>query len=78
MTGHALALVVAVGKRCVYRRQSWKVAMLTGEEVYFSFHNFLQLYFGNDEELIGSGQMFIRAHNLKVFVLPLNVAFKGI
>ena len=31
-------------QRCVYRRQSWKVAMLTGEEVYFSFHNFLQLY----------------------------------
>ena len=58
--------------------QSWKVAMLTGEEVYFSFHNFLQLYFGNDEEQIGSGQMFIRAHNLIVFVLPLNVAFKGI
>ena len=73
MTGHALALVVAVGKRCVYRRQSWKVAMLTGEEVYFSFHNFLQLYFGNDEELIGSGQMFIRAHNY--FLLPLYVAF---
>ena len=41
--------VVAVGKRCVYRRQLWKVAMLTGEEVYFSFHNFLQPYFGNDE-----------------------------
>ena len=52
--------------------------MLTGEEVYFSFHNFLQLYFGNDEELIGGEQMFIRAHNLIVFVLPLNVAFKGI
>ena len=29
MTGHALALVFAVGKRCVYRRQEWKVAMLT-------------------------------------------------
>ena len=49
ITGHALTLVVAVGKRCVYRRQLWKVAMLTGEEVYFSFHNFLQPYFGNDE-----------------------------
>ena len=31
---------------------------------------------GNDEELIGSGQMFIRAHNY--FLLPLYVAFKGI
>ena len=40
MTGYALALVVAVGKRCVYRRQSWKVAVLTGEEVYISIHNF--------------------------------------
>ena len=45
MTGHALALVVAVGKsgagkRCVYRRQEWKVAMSTGEEVYYTFHNF--------------------------------------
>ena len=49
MTGHALALVVAVGKRCVYRRQSWKVAVLIGEEVYYTFHNFLQLDFGNDE-----------------------------
>ena len=47
MTGHALTLVVAVGKQCVYRRQLWKVAMLTWEEVYFSFHNFLHFYFGN-------------------------------
>ena len=49
MTGHALALVVAVGKRCVYRRQEWKVAMLTGEEVYYTFYNVLKLYFGSDE-----------------------------
>ena len=49
MTGHALALEVAVGKRYVYRRQEWKVAMLTGEEVSYTFHNFLHLHFGNDE-----------------------------
>ena len=49
MTGHALALVVAAGKRYVYRRQEWKVTMLTGEEVYYTIHNFWQLYFGNDE-----------------------------
>ena len=29
ITGHALALLVAFGNRCVYRRQEWKVAMLT-------------------------------------------------
>ena len=41
MTGRALVLVGAFGKRYVCRRQLWKVAMLTGEEVSYTVHNFL-------------------------------------
>ena len=80
MTGHALTLVVAVGKQCVYRRQLWKVAMLTWEEVYFSFHNFLHFYFGNDD---GHSTVFrwVQNHSLfesvvcwqRMFVLASNL-----
>ena len=50
--------------------------MLTGEEVFHSiiFYTFTSIMMNKEVDIC----LIIRAHNLKVFVLPLNVAFKGI